>query len=70
LAIDDKVVKHNIKNRYYWIVDGKVVGSGKRFIWNTTEVKNGRHKVRLVVCQTFGTVRQQRFVEKTVVVTN
>lgn len=70
LAIDDKVVKHNIKNRYYWIVDGKVVGSGKRFIWNSTEVKNGRHKVRLVVCQTFGTVRQQRFVEKTVVVTN
>lgn len=70
LSIDDKVVKHNIKNRYYWLVDGRVVGSGRRFAWDTKEVKNGRHKVRLVVCQTFGTVRQQRYVEKTVVVAN
>lgn len=70
LSVDDKVVKHNIKNRYYWVVDGMVVGSGKRFAWNTKDVKNGRHKVRLVVCQTYGTVRQQRFIEKNVVVAN
>lgn len=70
LSIDDKVIKHNVKNRYYWLVDGKVVGTGKRYAWNTSDIENGRHKVRLVVCQSFGTIRQQRFIEKTVVVSN
>jgi hypothetical protein len=70
LSIDEEVVQDNIKNRYYWLIDGKLIGTGKRYAWNTVDVKNGQYKVRLVVCQTFGTVRQQRFVEKIVVVAN
>lgn len=70
LSVDDTIVKHDVKSRYIWLVDGKRVGSGKRFSWDTSDVENGEHKIRLVVCQTFGTVRQQRFVEKIVVVKN
>lgn len=70
LSVDESLVEHNVKNRYYWFIDGRKVGSGKRFSWNTNKEKNGKHKVRLVVCKTFGSVRQQRFVEKTVVVAN
>ena len=71
LSIDETVVEHEITNRYYWLIDGKRVAMGKKFAWDTTKEKNGRHKVRLVVGKTIsGVVRQQCFVEKTVVVEN
>lgn len=71
LSVDESVVKHELTNRYYWLVDGKRLGFGKKFAWDTKKEKNGRHKVRLVVGKTIdGVVRQQCFVEKTVVVEN
>ena len=34
--------------RYDWLLDGRLVGTGREFILDTTAIPNGRHRIRLV----------------------
>ena len=55
--------------RFVYLLDGRVVGSGKRFSMDTRKVDDGRHLLRVVGYRT-GLVRNQTYVEKPIVVAN
>jgi hypothetical protein len=52
-----------------WLLDGRIVGKGDRFEWDTATVANGVHLLRAVVSRT-GLIRTQAFAVKTVDVRN
>jgi hypothetical protein len=52
-----------------WLLDGRIVGKGDRFEWDTATVANGVHRLRAVVSRT-GLIRTQAFAVKTVDVRN
>lgn len=56
--------------RFTWLVDGRVVGSGRTFVWNTRGVEKGTHPVRVVVSRQVESARHQDFVEIEVKVGN
>ncbi len=56
--------------RFQWLVNGRVVGSGRSFVWNTRALDEGRHDVRLVVRHQIESVRHQGFVEHVARVSN
>lgn len=53
-----------------WLVDGRKVGEGRTFIWDTTRLEDGPHFVRVVVRDTHGTIRHQGFYEAAYLVAN
>ncbi len=56
--------------RFQWLVDGRAVGTGRTFVWNSRGVKDGRHFVRLVARHQLESVRHQNFTEIGVEVRN
>ena len=55
---------------YTWLVDGRVAGSGRTFLWDTTRLPDGFHTVRAVVRDTLGGIRHQGFYELAFIVGN
>lgn len=53
-----------------WLVDGKAVGTGRTFLWDTTRGTDGFHTVRAVVRDTLGGIRHQGFYELAFIVRN
>lgn len=62
--------RRDVFYRFQWLVDGRVVGAGRTFVWNTRSVANGSHTLRLVVRRQIESVRHQNYVETTVEVAN
>ena len=56
--------------RFNWLVDGKLAASGRNFVWNTRNVPDGAHVVRVVVRRQLESVRHQGFAEIRVDVAN
>ena len=56
--------------RFNWLVDGKLAASGRSFVWNTRNVADGAHVVRVVVRRQLESVRHQGFAEIRVDVAN
>ena len=55
---------------FTWLVDGRVEGTGRTFLWDTTRWPDGPHAVRAVARDTQGGVRHQGFYEALYVVEN
>lgn len=49
--------------RFTWLVDGRVVATGRTFMWDTRNVEKGAHHVRVVVSRQLESARHQDFVE-------
>ncbi len=62
--------KPEVFYRFQWLIDGRVVASGRNFVWNSRTVKDGRHLVRVVARHQLESVRHQNFVEIEVEVIN
>lgn len=56
--------------RFTWLVDGRTVGSGRNFVWNTRNFEDGQHIVRVVVRHHLESVRHQSFADIEVEVQN
>ncbi|MGI5869718.1 MAG: TIGR03790 family protein [Kiritimatiellia bacterium] len=56
--------------RFNWLVDGKLAGSGRSFVWNTRTAADGPHVVRVVVRRQLESVRHQGFADIRVEVAN
>ena len=56
--------------RFNWLVDGKIVGSGRTIVWNSRSVGNGVHAIRVVVRRQMESVRHQDFTEVKISVKN
>ena len=55
---------------FTWLVDGRVVASGRSFLWDTTRLPDGPHVVRAVVRETIRGIRYQGFYELAYIVEN
>ena len=55
---------------FTWLVDGRVVATGRSFLWDTTRLPDGPHVVRAVVRETIGGIRHQGFYELAYIVEN
>jgi len=55
--------------RFLYLLDGRPIGEGNPFRWNTAAVKDGWHRLR-VVAYSAGLVRQQTFRERPITVHN
>ena len=55
--------------RFVYLLDGRVVGKGKRFSLDTRKVQDGRHLLRVVGYRA-GAVRSQVYDEKPIIVSN
>ena len=62
--------KPEVYYRFQWLVDGKAVGNGRTFVWNSRGVKDGRHWVRVVARHQLESVRHQNFAEIEVEIRN
>jgi hypothetical protein len=55
--------------KFDWLVNGRVAGNGRTFLWDSQSVPDGVHRIR-VVARTAGQVRHSGFHEISVEVKN